>query len=86
MPSKLTINLVVGILGIIAILVVIGGIVLTLDDKTIPDALIAIGSGAATGVAALLARTSSEPSPPTTANTVNVTNPQVDQLKVAGDA
>ena len=75
MPSRLTINLVVGILGLLAILTVVGGIVLTLAEKPIPDALIAIGAGASTGVAALLARTSSEPAAGVTTNTVNVTSP-----------
>lgn len=52
-----TVRIVVAVLGIIAVAVVLGGIWLAADDKALPDALIAIGSGAAGAVAALLART-----------------------------
>lgn len=48
-------------LALLALLVVAGGIVLALDDKEIPEALVAIGSGAAGALAALLARTTAGP-------------------------
>lgn len=52
-------------LGLLAVLVVCGGIWLSLVERTIPDALIAIGSAAAGSLGTILARTSSEPHPVT---------------------
>lgn len=42
------------LVGLIALAVVVGAIVLPLADKTIPDALIAIGSAAGGALAALI--------------------------------
>lgn len=50
-PVTLTIVI---ILGLLALSVVLGGIILTMNDKSIPDALIAIGAGAATNVVAVM--------------------------------
>jgi len=66
MTDKITIRLVVGVLGLVAILTVAGGFWITVVDKPIPDALIAIGSTAVGAVAALLARTSTGGDAPTT--------------------
>lgn len=57
--NRVNLNLVAGLLGLIAAIVVVGGIVLALSDKTIPEALVAIGSGAAGALASLLAATRS---------------------------
>lgn len=48
-------NLVVLVVGIAGLAVVIGALVLAFNGKTIPDALIAIGSAAVTGLLGLLA-------------------------------
>lgn len=60
MTDQLTVRLVVVGLALIALAVVAGGIVLALDDRTIPDALVAIGSGAAGALGGILARTSGQ--------------------------
>jgi hypothetical protein len=46
MNSRLNFNLLVSFLGFTVLVDVIGGIVLTYADKSIPDALIALGSAA----------------------------------------
>ena len=68
MTDTLTIRLVVLVLGGVALLTVIGGILLALNDKQLPDALVAIGSGAVGAVAALLARTASSTAAPVADN------------------
>lgn len=65
MTDAFVVRAVVVFLGLLAVLVVVGGVVLTFDGKTIPDALIAIGSAAAGSLGTILARTSSEPHPVT---------------------
>lgn len=57
MNDQSTVRMVIGVLGALALLVVAGGIYLTSQDRSIPDALIAMGSGAAASVGTLLART-----------------------------
>lgn len=42
------------ILGLIALAVVIGGLVLTNNDKTLPDALLALGSVAVGAIAGII--------------------------------
>lgn len=44
------------ILGLVALTCLVGGIVLSLDDKALPDAFIAIGSSAATAVGFVITR------------------------------
>lgn len=57
--STSIVGMVVIVLGVVGLAVVIGGLVLAYQGKAIPDALIALGSGAIGAVSALLARTSS---------------------------
>lgn len=64
MTDRWVIRAVVVILGVVATICVSGGFALAYADKQIPDALIALGSAAVGGVAALLARTGSEHSGP----------------------
>lgn len=78
MSDKFTIRAVVVILGIVSIIVVVGGILLTLDGKTIPDAIIAIGSAAIGSVSTLLARTSTTDDP----QPVAVVNPPENPVPV----
>ena len=59
MTSRTTVLAVVISLGLIAVIVVAGGIVLAGLDKTIPDALIAIGAGASGALAGVLSSTRS---------------------------
>ncbi len=63
MTDRITIRAVVAILGLVAVSTMIGGFVLAYASKTIPDALIALGSAALGSVGTLLARTQSEPAP-----------------------
>ena len=51
MNSPKTIYMVISVLGMLALSVVIGGIVLTLNDKDLSGELIAIGSAAAGAIA-----------------------------------
>jgi hypothetical protein len=57
MNSQATVRLVIGVLGLLALAVVIGGIALALNDKALPGELIAIGSAAAGSIAGILSRT-----------------------------
>lgn len=57
MNTQSTVRLVIGVLGLLALAVVLGGIVLALDDKALPGELIAIGSAAAGAVGGILSRT-----------------------------
>ena len=43
------------ILGLVAIAVVIGGIILQLDDKSLSEALVALGAGSVGAVAGIVA-------------------------------
>lgn len=71
MNDQSTVRLVIGVLGALALAVVIGGIYLVSNDKSIPDALIAMGSASAASVGTMLARTgTNEPQP---VEVVNVT-------------
>lgn len=74
MTSKLTVNMIVAFLGLTAILTIVGGFVLSMADKSIPDALIALGSAGLGALGTLLARTSTEP-----VNTTNIVADTVQQ-------
>lgn len=53
MNDTLAVRLALLLLGLVALAVVVGGIILAIDDKTLPGELIAIGSasiGAVAGV------------------------------------
>jgi hypothetical protein len=60
MNSQSTVRLVIAVLGLLALAVVCGGILLALDDKSLPGELIAIGSAAAGAVGGILSRTGNE--------------------------
>lgn len=69
MNDQKTVRLVIIMLGLIGVAVVVGGIVLAIDSKTVPDALVAIGAGAVASVGSILAHTSTnEPQPVVVAN------------------
>lgn len=57
MNSQSTVRLVIGVLGLLALSVVVGGFALAMTDRSIPESLIAIGSAAAGAVAGILSRT-----------------------------
>lgn len=57
MNDQSTVRIVIAVLGLLALAVVVGGIVLALDDKALPGELIAIGSAAAGAVGGILSRT-----------------------------
>jgi hypothetical protein len=57
MNNQSTVRLVIAVLGLLALAVVVGGILLALDDKALPGELIAIGSAAAGAVGGILSRT-----------------------------
>ena len=63
MNSPKTIYMVITVLGLLALAVVIGGIVLTLNDKDLSGELIAIGSAAAGAIAGILSKTGTDPQP-----------------------
>ena len=63
MNSPKTIYMVISVLGLLALSVVIGGIVLTLNDKDLSGELIAIGSAAAGAIAGILSKTGTDPQP-----------------------
>ena len=73
MNTPTTVRLVIGVLGLVAVLVVIGGIVLTLDDKALPESLIAIGSLAVGAVAGILSKTNDD---------VHIANTAIDPVPV----
>lgn len=78
MNDQKTVRLVIIMLGLVGLSVVIGGIVLAIDAKTIPDALIALGAGAVASIGSILAHTSTnEPQP------VSVVNPPAEPVPVA---
>lgn len=57
MNDQATVRLVIAVLAALALAVVIGGIVLALDDKSLPGELIAIGAAAAGTVGGILSKT-----------------------------
>jgi hypothetical protein len=61
MNDQSTVRIVILVLAALALSVVIGGIVLALNDKSLPGELIAIGSAAAGAVGGILSKTSSGP-------------------------
>lgn len=63
MNSQSTVRTVIAVLGVLAVLVVGGGIYLAAADKSLPGELIAIGSAAAGAVAGILSRTGTDPQP-----------------------
>lgn len=77
MNTQSTVRLVIGVLGAVAIINVIGGILLTLNDKAMPDAQIAIASLAVGAVAGILSRTGD--------TDVRVVNEPNDPVPVADD-
>lgn len=78
MNDQKTVRLVIIMLGLIGLSVVVGGIVLAIDSKTVPDAMIAIGAGAVASVGSILAHTSTnEPQP------VQVVNEPAEAVPVA---
>lgn len=56
MSDKTTVNLVIGVLGLLALSVVVGGIVLAMADKALPGELIAMGSAAAGAIGGILSK------------------------------
>lgn len=64
MNDQATVRLVILVLGALALAVVIGGIVLALDDKSLPGELIAIGAAAAGAIGGILSKTgAADPTP-----------------------
>lgn len=61
MTDRFTIRAVVMYLGLVVVLSLVGGFVLSFVGKQIPDALIGLGSVALGSLGTLLARTGSEP-------------------------
>lgn len=78
MNSQSTVRMVIGVLGLLALSVVIGGIILALADKSLPGELIAIGSAAAGAVGGILSKTGD----PEQAQPVNVVNVDADPVPV----
>lgn len=50
------VRLAIIVLGVLALTCLIGGIVIVLNDKSLPDALIAIGASAATAITLVITR------------------------------
>lgn len=73
-----TVRLVISVLGMLALTVVIGAIVLSYQEKTIPDALIALGSVSVGAVAGILSKTSGSETP----QAVEVVNVAADPVPV----
>lgn len=85
MNDQKTVRLVIGILGLVGCVVVVGGIVLAMSDRGIPDALIAIGAGAISAVGSILARTSGDgPQPVVVENVAADPVPVAETPKPAG--
>lgn len=79
MNDQSTVRIVIAVLGSLALAVVIGGIVLALNDKSLPGELIAIGSAAAGAVGGILSKTSTGP------QEVQVVNREADPVPVVAD-
>lgn len=73
-----TVRLVISVLGVLALAVVVGAIVLSYQEKTIPDALIALGSVSVGAVAGILSKTSGSETP----QAVEVVNRDADPVPV----
>lgn len=56
MNDRWTMRFVVGALAALGVIIVLGGVSLTLVDREIPEALIAIGSGAVGALGGILTR------------------------------
>lgn len=56
MTDNVSIRIALVILGLVTLSCVIGGLVAVLNDKSLPDALIGIGSSSATAVGLLITR------------------------------
>lgn len=82
MADRLTVRMIVAVLGFIAVTIVVGGIWLANEDKSLTDALIAIGAGAVGSLSSFLVSTRGGSSEP-----VTVTNPPTAPVPVepAGD-
>lgn len=64
MNDQNTVRLVIGILGAVAVAVIIGSFVLAADDRAIPGELVAMGSLAVGAVAGILSKTATnDPQP-----------------------
>jgi drug/metabolite transporter (DMT)-like permease len=79
MNDQSTVRIVIAVLGSLALAVVVGGIVLALNDKSLPGELIAIGSAAAGAVGGILSKTSTGP------QEVQVVNRDADPVPVVTD-
>lgn len=71
-----TTTLVIGVLGLVAVIAMIGGIVLTMDDKTLPESIIAMGSLAVGAIAGILAKSGETDS-------VHISNTDADPVPVS---
>lgn len=76
-----TVRMVIGVLGLLALSVVVGGIVLAMSDKSLPGELIAIGSAAAGAVGGILSKTGDPQEP----QQVQVVNADADPVPVDPD-
>lgn len=76
--SQGTVRLVIAVLGLLALAVVVGGIVLAISDRSLPGELIAIGAAAAGSVAGILSKTGDTDQP----QAVNVVNVEGDPVPV----
>lgn len=63
MTDRITVLTVVIFLGVIVLASIASAVALLLFDKTLPDMIVALGSGALGGLAGILAKTSTEPVP-----------------------
>lgn len=75
--ERTTINIVVGLLGLVVLFGMGIGGYLAIDDKNVPDFIIATTSGAIGAIASLLSKTSSGPTP------VQVVNEPAEAVPVA---
>lgn len=72
MTDRSTINLVVGILGLVALVLVAGAIFLTFQEKSVPGELWTLAGGAVGAFSSLLARTGPSGGEPQPVEVVNV--------------
>lgn len=77
--DRTTVRIVVTVLGVIAVAVVLGGIWLADNDKSLTDAVIAMGAGALGGLSTFLVSTRTSGDPP---QEVTVTNTPADPVPV----
>lgn len=76
--SQGTVRMVIAVLGLLALSVVVGGIILALSDKALPGELIAIGSAAAGAVGGILSKTGDTAEP----QAVEIVNVPADPVPV----